>query len=84
MSWDDCQRVRGDIAAAYLDGAHEILEWKGVAQCRRLAGDARLECAMAGFNEGWSGARRGTNAYARSVLRLAGALRRALEARLDA
>ena len=84
MAWADCQRVRGDLAAAYLDGAHEIMEWEGVAQCRRLAGDARLECAMAGFNAGWVGARAGISAYAREVLRLAGVLRRALEARLDA
>ena len=84
MDWQTCQRVRVDLAAGYLDGAREILEWERAAPCRRLDADKRIECGLAGFNAGWRGAREGTNSYARTVLRTAARLRRALERVLDA
>lgn len=51
VSWDECQKMRTDVAYAYSVGVHELTKWLDDRRCARL-GDDRLRCALAGYNGG--------------------------------
>jgi len=52
VPWDECQRMRTDVAYAYGVGAAHLQAWLDDKRCARLPVDDRLRCALAGYNGG--------------------------------
>ncbi len=52
VPWDECQKMRTDVAYAYGVGATHLREWFDDKRCARLPDDDRLRCALAGYNGG--------------------------------
>lgn len=52
VSWDECQRMRTDVAYAYETGAAHLQAWLDDKRCAKLDADPRLRCALAGYNGG--------------------------------
>lgn len=51
VPWDECQKMRTDVAYAYSVGVRELTKWLDDKRCARR-GDDRLRCALAGYNGG--------------------------------
>lgn len=69
VPWAECQKMRTDVAYAYQIGAQHLQAWLDDKRCARLADDARLRCALAGYNGGNAGVAAYKNSkYARWVL----------------
>lgn len=52
VSWDECQKMRTDVAYAYRIGVRELTAWLDDKRCARLDDDVRLRCALTGYNGG--------------------------------
>lgn len=52
VTWDECQKMRTDVAYAYGVGAEHLRAWLDDKRCAKLGDDDRLHCALAGYNGG--------------------------------
>jgi len=69
VPWSECQKMRTDVTYAYAVGAQHLQAWRNDKRCARLPDDARLNCALAGYNGGNDAvANYKTSRYARWVL----------------
>lgn len=53
VEWEECQLLREDVALNYMTAAEHLTWWSNEPHCRRLKGDARLDCALRGYSGGY-------------------------------
>lgn len=57
VSWDECQRMRTDVAYGYTSGVKELTTWMNDPHCSKLSDNDRIRCALAGHNGGYASAK---------------------------
>lgn len=57
VSWDECRRMREDVAYGYQVGAQELAQWMADPTCHAQEGQARLVCALRGYGGGYAAIR---------------------------
>jgi hypothetical protein len=69
VSWDECQKMRDDVAYGYSAGAKALVTWMRDPHCRQFKGELQLRCGLAGYNGGYAAvADPANNKYANWVL----------------
>lgn len=79
VSWDQCLRLRDDIALNYMTAAEHINSWQRDGQCRRRkSAEDRLFCALQGYGGGYAAIQKNAGRYARHVLLVRARLQRTI------
>lgn len=68
VPWEECQTLRMDTYLNYQTGAEHLVDWMKDPYCRYKKTDAKLVCALQGYNGGYAAIKGDVQGYARKVL----------------